>query len=236
MPELSLCVSCPNREDGICGAVLKGASEDGQLPRQWHRYQVFRAGRPIVSRNDPVEEVFVLCEGWAFRYLQLPDGRRQILNFLLPGDLLSGTTMFQERCNFSAMALTDIQVSRFRRADIQALSNFNPGILAAVGQTCLVEQEHADELTAALGKRQAEERVAYLLVQLTRRLAARNVIREQRYPFPLRQQHIADAVGLSSVHVSRVMGIFRERGLIEIAGAVLQVLNLDELKRIGAPC
>ena len=235
MPELSLCVSCPNRGRGICGAVLEGASEGAQLPSQWQRYQVIRAGRPIVTRNDPVEEVFILCEGWAFRYLQLPDGRRQILNFLLPGDVLSCTSMFQELSSFSAMALTDIQVSRFRRADIQTFSNFNSGILAAVGQTVFAEQKHADELTATLGKRVAEERIAYLLAQLTRRIAARSVIREQRYPFPLRQQHIADAVGLTAVHVSRVVSTFRERGVIEISGGVLQVLDPVELERIGAP-
>jgi CRP-like cAMP-binding protein len=143
--------------------------------------------------------------------------------------------MFQELSSFSAMALTDIQVSRFRRADIQTFSNFNSGILAAVGQTVFAEQKHADELTATLGKRVAEERIAYLLAQLTRRIAARSVIRDQRYPFPLRQQHIADAVGLTAVHVSRVVSTFRERGVIEISGGVLQVLDPVELERIGAP-
>jgi CRP-like cAMP-binding protein len=59
------------------------------------------------------------------------------------------------------------------------------------------------------------------------------VIREQRYPFPLRQQHIADAVGLTPVHVSRVLGLLRERGIAELSEGVLQIFNLSELQRIG---
>lgn len=235
MSEPSLCVSCPNRENGICGAVLEGAATTAPLPDRWRRFQVVRAGRPIVTRDDPVEDVFVLCEGWAFRYLQLRDGRRQILNFLLPGDLLSCTSMFQDRSSFSVMALTDVQLSRFHRTEIRTFSNFDSGILAAVGRTFFAEQQHADELTATLGKRGAEERIAYLLSRLTRRIAARSVIRDRRYPFPLRQRHIADAVGLTAVHVSRVIGSFRERGVVEISGGVLQVLDPAELERIGAP-
>jgi len=66
------------------------------------------------------------------------------------------------------------------------------------------------------------------------RIAARNVIREQRYPFPLRQQHIADAVGLTSVHVSRIFGLFRDRRIVTLSEGVLQVFNLPELERIGS--
>ena len=89
-------------------------------------------------------------------------------------------------------------------------------------------------MQTALGQYSAEERIAYLLLHLTQRIAARSVIREQRYPFPLRQQHVADAVGLTSVHVSRVLSLFRDRGIIELSDGVLQVINLPELERIGS--
>jgi CRP-like cAMP-binding protein len=85
-----------------------------------------------------------------------------------------------------------------------------------------------------LGQRSAEERIAQLLLHLMQRIAARNVIREQRYPFPLRQQHIADAVGLTPVHVSRILSLFRERRLLELSEGFLKVINLPELERIGS--
>jgi len=121
-----------------------------------------------------------------------------------------------------------------RRAEIQSRLAINPGILTALAKSCIAETEAADEMLTALGQRSAEERIAYLFLHLMRRIATRSVIREQRYPFPLRQQHIADAVGLTPVHVSRVLSLFRERGLVVLSDGVLQVFNLPELERIGS--
>jgi CRP-like cAMP-binding protein len=85
-----------------------------------------------------------------------------------------------------------------------------------------------------LGQCSAEQRIAYLLLHLMRRIATRHVIREQRYPFPLRQQHIADAVGLTSVHVSRVFSLFRDRRIVVLSEGVLEVVDLAALERIGS--
>lgn len=104
----------------------------------------------------------------------------------------------------------------------------------ALAASCTADSEAADKSLTALGQYSAEERIAYLLLHLVRRIAARNVIREQRYPFPLRQQHIADAVGLTPVHVSRVFSLFRERGIVELSDGILQVGNLAELEHIGS--
>jgi CRP/FNR family transcriptional regulator len=188
----------------------------------------------IATRNQVSEDVFLLCDGWGFRFFQLPDSRRQILNFLLPGDLFSATSVFGERFHFSVKALTEIQISGMRRAEVQARLAINPGILTALAKFCIAETEAADRMQTALGQYSAEERIAYLLLHLMQRIAARSVIREQRYRFPLRQQHIADAVGLTPVHVSRVLSLFRDHGIVELSGGTLQVFNLPELERIGS--
>jgi CRP/FNR family transcriptional regulator, anaerobic regulatory protein len=120
-----------------------------------------------------------------------------------------------------------------RRAEVRARLDINPNILTALARSYIAETQAADEMQTALGQCSAEERIAYLLLHLTQRIAARSVIREQRYPFPLRQQHIADAVGLTPVHVSRVLSLFRERGIVELSEGVLQVFNLTDLERIG---
>lgn len=176
----------------------------------------------------------MLCGGWGFRFLQLSDGSRQILNFLLPGDLFSATSVFEERFHFSVRALTEIQITAMRRTEIQSRLAVNPGILTALAKSCVAETETADEMLTALGQRSAEERIAYLFLHLMRQIAARSVIREQRYHFPLRQQVIADAVGLTSVHVSRVLSLFRDRGIAELSDGTLQVFNLPELQRLGS--
>ncbi len=156
------------------------------------------------------------------------------MNFLLPGDLFSTVAVFEERLNFSAQALTEARLSGFSRAEVQARCIADSRMITTLAKSCATETCNADELMTALGQRSAEERIAYLFLHLMQRIAARSVIRDQRYRLPLRQQHIADAVGLTPVHVSRVISFFRDQGLIEFSSGVLQVLNLPELKRIGS--
>ncbi len=234
MQTASPCVTCPHRDLGFCGALMEKRFEQSHQGANWQHHQTVPAGKQIVTRNQVSEDVFVLCGGWGFRFFQLPDGRRQILNFLLPGDLFSVTSVFEPRFRFSVTALTEVQISGMRRAEVQARLAINPGILTALGAACSAESEAADKSLTALGQYSAEERIAHLLLHLMRRIAALSVIREQRYPFPLRQQHIAAAVGLTSVHVSRVLSHFRERGVAELSEGVLRVSSLADLERIGS--
>lgn len=233
---VSLCVTCPNRESGLCGSLLGSVSEDSKADRKsgWQHFAAARAGEQIAARNQVSNDVFVLCAGWAFRYFQLSDGRRQILQFLLPGDIFSPATIFEKAFHFSVKALTQVQLSAFARSEIRARYAANSSVQWAIAKACIAETHEAGELSTALGQLSAEERIAYLLLHLMPRIAARNVIREQRYPFPLRQQHIADAVGLTPVHVSRVFGQFRERRIVALSEGVLTVANLAELERIGS--
>jgi len=232
----STCVTCPHRETGFCGTLFESPSEYSRADRQpgWQRFFAARSGEQIVTRNQVSEDVFMLCTGWAFRYYQLSDGRRQILKFLLPGDLFSSIAVFEKTFHFSVKALTEVQVNAFARSEIRAKCAADPDVQSAIANSCIADAHDATELVTALGQRSAEERIAYLLLHLMPRVAAVNVIREQRYPFPLRQQHIADAVGLTPVHVSRVLSLFRDRRLLDLSDGVLKVFNLPELERIGS--
>jgi CRP-like cAMP-binding protein len=90
-----------------------------------------------------------------------------------------------------------------------------------------------EDFVIDLGQRDAEERIACLLLRLADRLSARSIFKGGRYPFPLRQQHIGDTVGLSSVHVSRVLAGMRSANVIDISGGVLTILDRERLERIG---
>jgi CRP-like cAMP-binding protein len=212
---------------------LLGSEPETALQPRWQNFFSARPGEQIVVRNQTYDDVFVLCAGWAFGYFQLADGRRQILKFLLPGDMLSSLAVFEKSSYLSVKALTGVQLSGFERSEIRARFAVSPEIQSALANSCIADVRHATELLTALGQCTAEQRIAHLLLHLIPRIAARNVIREQRYPFPLRQQHIADAVGLTPVHVSRVLGSFRERQLVDLSEGVLKVINLPELERIG---
>lgn len=235
MKNISPCVACPNSSFGFCGALLKNDEKTtSSEPADWQHHLVIPAGKMVLSPNEALPDVYVLCNGWGIRFLQLPNGRRQIVSFLLPGDLFSASLVFEKRFYFSVKAVTAIQVSAMKRKEVQSRAAANPAIVMAVADYCCAETEAADRMMAVLGHYSAEERIAYLFLYLMKRISARNVIRDHRYPFPLRQQHIADAVGLTTVHVSRILSTFRERGTAEMSNGVLQVFNLPELQRLGA--
>jgi CRP/FNR family transcriptional regulator len=230
-----LCATCMARHVGFCGALLGQQSQATHLDEKpsWQQYQGIRAGENVVFRRGSSDDICLLCDGWAFRFLDLLDGRRQILNFLLPGDLFLSKSVFRETLNFSVQALTEIRVSRFKRGAVEARIAADTAIVEVVGNCCVAEIQSMDRSLAVIGRGTAEERIAFLLLHLTTRLSQRSVIRNQRYYFPLRQQHIADATGLTPIHVSRVMSRFRDRGLIEQSGGFLTILNPAELERIG---
>jgi CRP-like cAMP-binding protein len=230
----SLCEICPRRNSGFCGALLEDVAEDARATAEKLQYQALRSGELIASRNQSSGDVVVICGGWGFRFLQTSDGRRQILKFLLPGDVLSANLVFEDRFRFPVKALTDAQVAKFPREKIQAKLFADKSFLTVVANIYIAENQHAEEMLAVLGQRSAKQRIAYLLLYLMKRISAQSVIREHRYRLPVRQQHIADAVGLTVVHVNRILGIFRDQGIIELSDGFLQVLNAVELERVGS--
>jgi len=209
-------------------------SSGSAAQRGWQRFFAAKPSEQIATRNQTSADVFVLCTGWAFRFLQLPNGRRQILKFLMPGDLFSTASIFEDQFHYSAKAVTAVQISALERSEIRVRCAENPDIWDTISRSCVEESHMADELTCVLGQRSAEERIAYLFLHLMRRIEARSVVRDWRYPLPLRQQHIADAVGLTPVHVSRVLRLFRDRGICDFSENVLAVRNPAELNRIGS--
>jgi CRP-like cAMP-binding protein len=227
-------VTCNSLDAGFCAAVFRPPSRDSQADNNWPHFAVAEVGKQILAQGDSSDYVFVLCAGWAFRYIQLPDGGRQILKFLLPGDLLCSVSIFEQASHFSVRALTRAQIGGFPRSEVRNRYFVDPGVQSAITQSYIADARDATEFLAVLGQRSAEQRIAYLLLHLIRRIAACHVIREQRYPFPLRQQHIADTVGLTPVHVSRVLGLFRDRRIVMLSEGVLEVVDLPELEKIGS--
>jgi CRP/FNR family transcriptional regulator, anaerobic regulatory protein len=162
MNNISPCASCPQSKTGFCGAIL-GSDVDNSSTRDWQHHFVVGPNKQIIASNQSSPDIHVLCNGWALRFIQLPDGRRQILNFLLPGDLFSASSLFRDRVHFSVKALTAIQVSGMNRNEVQSRITKNPSIAApAVGISCSAETEASEKMLAAIGLCSAEERIAYL--------------------------------------------------------------------------
>jgi CRP/FNR family transcriptional regulator, anaerobic regulatory protein len=227
------CVACSARHYNLCGALMASRHEAawGEVALS---FGTGRARQNLYRRGEPTEDMLVICEGWAFRFRQLADGRRQILSVLLPGDFVTASAPFQESFDFSVQALTDVRYCRIRRADVRARLAVRDDLLTDVADFLIAERREADEQLLDLGKRMADERIAGLIWRLMERFSLRGQVKEQSFPFPLRQKHIADITGLTPVHVSRVIGLFRKRGLLMISGGIITILDLPELRRLGA--
>jgi CRP/FNR family transcriptional regulator len=226
MPELK------NRSSG--SEVGREADGAFGLPTLLPLYEhTVPARRVIFRQRDVHETVPFICSGWAATAVTLSDGSRQILSFLLPGDLVATSLLFGSSAHCSVEAVTDVHYCCFDRDDLKASFLSGPDAIEKLSGLWLERKLRAVELAVDLGRRTADERIARLILGLRDRLAARGMAQGQTMEFPLRQHHIGDATGLTAVHVSKVLSEFRRRGLIEINDRSLTILNPAEFQRVA---
>jgi len=206
------------------------------FPLQQER-QLIKARHSIYRAGEILSGVPIVHSGWAARVRRLSDGRRQILSFILPGELISAGTVFADRLSCYVEAITDVRYAVYRRAEPGELLARDPNLLQALISGCLAEKAELEELATDLGRRRAEERIARLFLQLKSRLQVSGQGSGQAsgtsFDMPLRQQHIADATGMTVIHVGRVMGALRNDGIIQLSGGVLVITDLAALKRLA---
>lgn len=204
------------------------------------------AGHTLIAEGQENPPMVTLLYGWAFRFKTLANGQRQILNFLLPGDLIGLQQRLAENAVHGVEALTEVWLCPFQRDALWQLHREAPAL--GYGLTWLSAQEEAlvDDHLLSVGRRSAESRLAALLVWLFKRAAAvmpppaRGGAIES-VPFPLTQQHIADALGLSLVHTHRTLRKLARRGLYRIEdgelflGDRVALVQLAELWGDGRP-
>lgn len=147
--------------------------------------------------------------------------------------MVSTTLLFEPSSHCVVEAITDVEYRTFQREEIRTLIFKDPGLIRALSKSWITEKLAADQLAIDLGRRTAHERIARLIESLKERLAARGLVRESTMEFPLRQHHIADATGLTPVHVSKVLSEFRRTGLIEIGDRSMTILNPAKFSRIS---
>lgn len=224
------CSACPIRAATLYGGAPELAA---RIDRLRTGIRTFDARRTICREGEPVQELFTLFDGWAMRFKMLPDGRRQNLAVLLPGDAISLSGLWSERQEFSVQALTPVSLCVFDRATLREFVRSQPDLEWRIGGLMAREIGQLEERLTYLGKCTAHERVARLIINIHKRLAARKLVDGPVFDFPLRQQHIGDSLGLTAVHVSRVLRELRDAGLIERRDRKLAILNYEGLEAIA---
>jgi CRP-like cAMP-binding protein len=228
------CADCRVRPLSICRALPSAPHDDEpQGSTDWQTHGRVRARRNICAAGDALNLVYVVCEGWAFRFIQLPNGRRQILSIILPGDVFTATSLLKAKRRSSVQAITDVQYCGYSRGRLQQVLINDPDFFSAWAGLLLEETSQIEHLLVDVGCRSAEQRIARLILSLRGRMRRRGMAMGTSIPFPLRQRLIAEIAGLTPEHVNRVMRSFREAGLIETGKESVTILNLAEFRRIG---
>jgi CRP/FNR family transcriptional regulator len=200
----------------------------------------FKAGELRVERGNTFlmqgtssAHLYTVLEGWAFRYKMLPDGRRQILNYALPGDFVGLQSAVLNAMEHSVEALTDMVLCIFPRDRLWELHRGHPTLAFDLTWLSAREEQILDEHLLSVGRRTAIERMAYLLLHLFTRAKQLGLADGHRVGFPLTQQHIADTLGMSLVHTNKTFQKLRRSGALRWDRSELEISDAAALGRIA---
>ncbi|VTU14213.1 Nitrogen fixation regulation protein FixK [Variovorax sp. SRS16] len=191
------------------------------------------AGGSVIEEHRPCPMLFTLYSGWAFRYKTLSDGRRQILSFLLPGDFIGLQDEFADGQTHGVEAVTGVTLCAFPREKLWNLFHAQPKLSYDITWLAAREEKMVDDNLVTAGRRNAGERVAMLLMHLYRRAERVGMVRDGWAEFPINQQHIADALGLSLVHTNKTLRHLQRLGLYKIDSGWLRILEPRALETLG---
>jgi CRP/FNR family transcriptional regulator len=206
---------------------ISGASEFRELQRLATQVY-FRSGTTIFAERTKARAAFGLSQGVVRLYKVLPDGRRQILTFALPGDFLG--MPLAERHHFSADAIGDVALCQFSLDELEGLVRSSPNIMQLMIDFAIRELEMAQDQLLLLGTGSAEERVAMFLIDWRNRLAGLKSVSDE-IPLPMRRQDIADFLGLKLETVCRMLTKLEQKAAIRVGpkGVVLTGLERTPL-------
>jgi CRP/FNR family transcriptional regulator, anaerobic regulatory protein len=228
----SPCVTCHYRKRNFCGAMFDARGEDAAIKG---KHLAVAARRNVYRAGEPNEGVLVICTGWAARFVQLPNGKRQILSVVMPGDLASPNSLFEPQFSFSIQALTDVRYCYFPFAEVRARIQDDPALFDHWLRLSAAEHRDADRRLVDLGQRPAQERIAAFIAGVMVRSEDRGELRDDEFPLPMSQQQIADFAGLTPVHTCRILSLLRKKRVCDVGHGVVKIADRIALERMASP-
>ena len=183
-----------------------------------------RPGKTIFSEGELTESIFGLSQGVVRLYKLLPDGRRQVLAFALPGDFLG--MPLSERHGFSADAIVEVTLCRFSPVELKQFIRSSPNMMTLLIEFATRELDMAQDQLQLLGNGSAEEKVAIFLINWRNRLARLSVVSEA-LPLPMRRQDIADFLGLKLETISRTLSKLEQKNVIRLVPNAVFLTGLE---------
>lgn len=203
------------------------------LDRASQNVQTFPARHDLIREGDRPGPVFVILGGWACRYKLLPEGGRQITAFLMPGDFCDMHVAVLDEMDHNIATLTEARVALIAREEMEELIAMRPSITRAFWRTQIVDESVLRAWIVSMGRRNAIERVAHLVCELYVRAANIGLIADDHFELPLTQVVLADALGLTPVHVNRVLRTLKGEQAIALKRGKLVIVDTAKLARIA---
>ena len=192
-----------------------------------------RAGTDLIREGDRPDKVFILIEGWAFRYKILADGKRQILAFLIPGDLCDIHVFILARMDHGIATLGPARIATVSPQRLLEVMNRYRNIERALWWATLVDEAVLREWLVNMGQRDAYHRIAHLFCELWLRMQAVGLTSNGSISLPITQNELGDAMGLTPVHVNRTLQKLRGEGLITLDARQLTIPDPERLAAIS---
>jgi CRP-like cAMP-binding protein len=186
-----------------------------------------------MREGDKPDRCAVLVSGYAFRHKVTGDGSRQILSLHIPGDALDFQNMFLNESDHNVQMLTRAQVAEIPRGPLEELVLNYPAVGRAVLIHTLVEASIFREWVVNVGRRDARSRIAHLLCEFAYRLSTHDLAPSGQYELPITQEQLADATGLTAVHVNRVLKGLQADGLIDRNRRIVSFPNWQRLRDVA---
>jgi CRP-like cAMP-binding protein len=212
-----------------------------------HQLRILEPGAYVVREGQIPDRSCLILSGFAYRHKLTVEGARQIVSVHIPGDFVDLDGALLNVSDHNVQALTRCEVASIPRQAMRALIASHPRVAMAMWVDSLIDSSIFREWVVNVGRRDARARVAHLLCEIARRLEAAGLADERGYELPMTQEQLADATGLTSVHINRVLRSLDRDGLIrrekryvaipdsgrlrDVAGFSETYLHLDQVAR-----
>ncbi len=198
-----------------------------------HTVRKLPAGAHVIRDGDVAEQCGLLLSGFAYRYKITGEGGRQIISFHVAAEFLDLQNCLLGVADHSVQMLTEAEIALIPASALQELALTRPALGRALWIDTLIDASIFREWVVNVGRRDSRARVAHLLCEFSLRLEAAGLASNHRYQLPMTQEQLADAVGLTSVHVNRVLKQLGEEGLIERDRRSIMIVDWKRMREAG---
>jgi CRP-like cAMP-binding protein len=209
------------------------ASDVAALEAATAKPQRYAARKDLIREGDPTGPMFVVLEGWLCRYKILPNGGRQIMAFLMPGDACDLHIKLLAEMDHGIQAITPAHVATVTRDAMQTMMDDHPNIARAMYTAQLIDEGIMRAWIVSMGRRTSAERVAHLICELYLRARSIGLADGEEFALPLSQLVLADALGMTSVHINRVLKTLRLSGAMALSRGSVTIMDPAKLVNIA---